>query len=234
MRKTLIVLSLFAVCVAFSCKKESDTQQQEAVLAKKYAKYRVIIRKEAEMKNWAATLEKGEDVDLLQEFESVDKDGKKITVAKVRLTDGVVGFVESRHLADKVIVFIGETPAYIRPTVGSKVHCKIPKGTIAFVVGEQANWKKIYAGKIGNVWVTEQWVQDGYSTDPQLLRDARMYEMAVEQLAAEKDSEKVAAKQKLVELSQGDGIFAGLAQEKLAAIESQSEKDQSTEQEATK
>lgn len=226
MKKALAILALIILSGMIFCKKERTEQPQDVTLAKKYAKYRVAVKKEVELKNWAATLEKGEDVDLLNEQEVADKSGKKIPIAKVRLADGTEGFVDSRHLADKVIVFIEDTPAFTRPTMGSKIHCKVPKGTIAFVVGEQANWVKVYAGKIADVWLTEQWVQGGYSADQQILLSARMYESALEQLASAKESEKNAGKQKLTELGQGEGVIAALAREKLVALESQPAENQ--------
>lgn len=226
MKKRLAILALIVVSSMVFCKKEHTEQPQDVTLTKKYAKYRVAVRKEVELKNWVATLEKGEDVDLLNEQEVFDQSGKKITVAKVRLADGTEGFVDSGHLADKVIVFIEDTPVFTRPTVASKIHCKVPKGTMAFVVGEQANWVKIYVGKINDVWVTEQWVQGGYSSDEKILITARMYEMALEQLASTKEAERNAGKQKLIEISEGDSIFAALASQKLDALASQQAESQ--------
>lgn len=221
MRKALVCLALIVFSGAIFCKKGPSEQPRDVVLAKKYAKYRVAVRKEAELKTWIATLEKGEDVDLIQEIEVADKAGKKSTIAKVRLAEGTVGFLEARHLADKVIVFIEETPVFVRPTMGSRVHCKVPKGTIAFVVGEQANWVKVYAGKVGDVWLTEQWVQGGYSADQQIILSARIYEQALDLLASSKESDRKAGKQKLEELSQGEGLIASLSREKLVSLESQ-------------
>lgn len=223
MKKILGTFFALLLCGLVFCKKEHAEHATEVPLAKKYAKYRVAVRKDVDLKDWAATLEKGEDVDLLNEQEVLDKSGQKIYISRVRLTDKTEGFVASKHLADKVIVFIEETTAFVRPTMGSKMYCKVPKGTMAFVVGEQADWVKVYAGKIGGVILTDQWVHGGYSTDPQIVLNARMYETAIEQLASEKEAEKTAGKQKLVELSQGDGIIAALAREKLEALESQVE-----------
>jgi lipoprotein LenA len=229
MKKYVALCAAIVFCASFSCKRQQAEQPQETVLAKKYAKYRLAVRKEAELKTWAATLEKGEDVELLQEQDIPDKAGKKTAIAKVRLADGTEGFVESRHLADKVIVFTEETPVFVRPTMGSKLHCKVPRGTIAFVVGEQANWAKVYAGKLGDVWLTEQWVQGGYSTDPKLILSARAFETCIEQLSSTKEDERKAAKQKLAELSQGEDFFAALAREKLAALESQPSENEGKE-----
>ncbi len=220
MRKTIALLCALLVSGGLFCKKQ-QSEQAATSLAKKYAKYRVVLKKDAELTTFAALLEKGEDVDLIQELEQADKAGKKSTLAKVRLTDGTEGYVDVRHLADKVIVFIEETPVFARPTLGSRVHCKVPKGTMAFVIGEQANWVKVYAGKIGDIWVTDHWAQGGYSTDPQIILQARTYEQAVEQLSSKKENERKAGQQKLSEISQGESMFASLAREKLEAFEAQ-------------
>ncbi len=226
MKKSIALLCAVLLFGGISCKKDAPEQQDESSLTKKYAKYRVAVKKDPELTTFAALLEKAEDVNLIQELEVVDKTGKKNILAKVRLTDGSEGFVELRHLANQVIVFLEDTPVFARPTLGSKMHCKIPKGTIAFVVGEQANWVKIYAGKIGDTWVTEQWVQGGYqsnySTDQNLILLARSYEQAVEQLSSTKENERKDGYQKLVEISQGDNdLFATLAKNKLESFEAQ-------------
>ncbi len=66
MKKLFAMISVIIVLCAVSCKKDATEEQAaDAVLAKKYAKYRVAVRKEPELKTWVATLEKGEDIDLL-------------------------------------------------------------------------------------------------------------------------------------------------------------------------
>ncbi len=210
-----------ALILPTACKRGEAPQKVDGVLAKKFAKYRVVVNKDQDLKTWMATLEKGEDVDLLLEETIQGKGGKSIAISKVKLAGGAEGFVESRHLADRTIVFTEETPAFVRPTAGSKLHVKIPRGTIAFVVGEHADWVKVYAGKIGGTWVTEQWVQRGYSSDQQLLAPARMYESALELIASSKSEERARGRQKLSELGEGDSIFAELARAKLAEEDAQ-------------
>ncbi len=221
MKKTIALLCAVLLGGGLLCKKETADQKEGGALAKKYAKYRVVLKKDPELTTFAALLEKGEDVDLIQELDQADRAGKKTTLAKVRLTDGSEGYVDSRHLADKVIVFIEDTPVFARPTMGSRVHCKVPKGTMAFVIGEQANWVKIYAGKIGDVWVTDHWAQGGYSTDQQIILQARAFEQAVEQLSSKNEKERNAGKQKLSEISEGAEMFASLARQKLEAFDAQ-------------
>ncbi len=140
-------------------------------------------------------------------------------VAKVRLAGGTEGYVETRHLADKTIVFTEETPVFIRPTMGSKMHVKLPKGTIAFVVGEQADWVKVYAGKIQDKYVSEQWVQGGFSADQAVILEARILEGAISQASSGKADERTGGLAKLRELGEGAGMFADIARLKLIDLE---------------
>ena len=175
MKKYISTIIALSLVFSLGCKKKEE-KKEEGPIAKKYAKYKVAVRKDKDLKNWLATLEKAEEVDLLSEEEViVMKKGKKVIlkIAKVNLADGSTGYVESRHLADKSIVFMEDTKALIRPTSGSKVHATIPKDTIGFIVGEKGNWVQVYVGKIDGKWVTKQWVNSGYSTDESLIADAK-------------------------------------------------------------
>lgn len=208
------------VAISINCKKGNEGDHgADGALAKKYARYRVAVSREPELKNRLATLEKGEDVDLLAEETVVTKKGGRLNISRIKLAGGGEGFIESRHLADKTIIFIEDTPAFVRPTVGSMLHVKIPRGTIAFVVGEQANWVKIYAGKVDGVVVSNQWVQGGYTADQQLLLTARIYESAMQLIASTKESDKNDGMRKLNEIAQGATIFAEMARAKLAGGE---------------
>jgi len=217
MKRWTACIAIMALALSATCKREEAPRKEDAVLAKKFAKYRVGVNRDQALKTWMATLEKGEDVDLLSEETAQRKGGRDVSISKIRLAGGSEGFIESRHLADRTIVFTEDTPAFVRPTSGSRLHVKIPRGTIAFVVAEHANWVKVYAGKIDGIWVTEQWVQGGYSADQQLLVPARMYESALGLLASKKAEDRAQGRQKLMELGEGDTIFAELARTKLSA-----------------
>jgi len=220
MKKLAALCVLPFIALSFSCKKtQQGDQVADAVLAKKYARYRVAVNKEPELKTWLATLEKGEDVDLLKEETITTGKKAQLVVSKVKLAGGEEGYIESRHLADKTIIFTEDTPAFNRPTMGSRLVVKMPRGTIAFVVGEQANWVKIYAGKVGDTYVSNQWVQGGFTADPQLLVTARLYESALGLIASHKEDERKSGREKMMELAGGSGIFAELAQAKLAGAD---------------
>lgn len=234
MKKYAALIAALFICFSFNCKKNDDGDgRADGFLAKKYAKYSVAVKKETGLKTWLATLEKGEDVDLLKEETISPKKGVRLNISRIKLAGGEEGYVESRHLADRTIVFTEDTPAFIRPTMGSRLHLKIPRGTIAFVVGEQANWVKIFAGKIQNTWVTDQWVQGGYTSDPQLLLTARIYESALNLLTAGKKGDRENGLKKLAEIGEGATMFAELARGKIAEGE-KSDQEQEVKEEGAK
>ena len=214
MKKFTVILIAIMFIFPLACKKDSTTGK-ESTLAKKYAKYRVQVSRDKELKTWLATLEKAEDVSLLDEEKYTDKNGKTLEISKIKLADDSIGYIDPKHLADSPVVFTADTKAFIRPTSGSTLYAVIPKGELGFVIGEKGLWVQIYVGKINEKSVTQQWIEGGYSNDPALVLEAKQYGAAIEALNG-KDAEKAAqAKLTLETLAEGYSIIAELAKEKL-------------------
>lgn len=218
MKKIILVAIACCLMIPAGCKRDSAQQNPDEAVAKKYAKYRVAVRKEKELKTWLATLEKGEGVDLLGEEKIITPQGKELDVSRVRLADDSVGYVPTGHLADKVIIFTKESKAFIRPTVGTRVQGVIPQGTIGFVIGEKANWVQVYIGKVNGVWITSQWVSEGFVSDPQALVDARSYEGALELLASANEGKRAEGREKLESIARGTSVMAEIAGKKLEEL----------------
>ncbi len=214
MKRIITALVAIVFIITFGCKKTGDTGQ-EVALAKKYAKYKAAVYKEIELKTWLATLEKSEDVVLLNEEKYKDKKGVVTEVSKVKLADESVGYIDSKRLADAPIVFTADTKAYVRPTSGSTVFAIIPKGELGFIIGEKGLWVQIHVGDVDGKQVTQQWIEGGYSNDPKTVTEARDYAASVSALK-DKDREKAAqAKASLEKLAEGNSVIAELAKEKL-------------------
>ena len=214
MKKITAIIIAIMFIVPFGCKKNTTTSI-DSTLAKKYAKYRVQVSKDKEFKSWLATLEKAEDVSLLDEEKFKDKNGKTTEISKVKLADDSIGYIDPKHLADSPIVFTTDTKAFVRPTTGSKIFAVIPRGELGFIIGEKGLWVQIYVGKIDEKFITQQWVEGGYSNDPALVLEAKQYGTAIDALNG-KDAEKSAqAKSTLETLAEGSSIIAELAKEKL-------------------
>lgn len=228
-------LPIFLIVTIFivGCKKEEVTEKTDEVIVSKYAKYRVGVRKEKELKNWLATLEKAEKVDLLEETSGKNKKGKIVPIGRIRLAGDEVGYVELRHLADEVIVFTEDTKAYIRPTKGTKVVETIPKGKIGFVIREKGHWVQVWIGEINGKNITKEWVNGGYSSDKDLVLKATEYERAVVDLESKEQSVVENAKKLLEKVANGSSIFAMLAKEKLGVSEEPQEEEMQEKTEET-
>jgi len=202
-RMFIIVLSLTLISFT-ACKKEPKAGS--TISAQKFAKYKISIRKDKELKDWLATLEKAEEVGLLEEFEHINAKNKTIVLAKVRLADDQEGYLEAKHLANQPVVFTNDTRAFSRPTPGSKVVSTIPKGSIGFILENKDTWSQVYVGKIDGKWISKHWVEaaTSYSTDTSLIIDAREYEKA---LALIKEAKTDDAKKILTTLSGSTGSF---------------------------
>ncbi|MES0488611.1 MAG: SH3 domain-containing protein [Leptospirales bacterium] len=217
MKRSLSLLIIFSLVSLVACGEKKPITPVDTVIGNKYAKYRVSIRKAADLKDWLATLEKAEEVELLEEFEQLNAKKDTITIAKVRLADDQIGYVESRYLANDPIVFVEDTRVFNRPASASKVIVTLPKGTIGFVLEEKDGWTKIYVGKYDGKWITKHWVESvSYSIDAPLVLDAREYETALALLAEKKYDE---AHEKLTDLANNASFFNELAVEQLAEIE---------------
>ncbi len=225
--KLITCLILCFSFVYFGCKEEKPVQK-DVTLAKKYAKYRIGVYQNDDLSQWAATLSKAEPVDLLAETEKIIKK-KQYSISKIKLSDDTIAYVNSETLADKPIVFIKDSKVYVRNNAQSAVKTTIPAGTIAFIVGEKGDWAQVYAGKINGVWVTKQWVNDGYSAESNLIIDAKNYEVAMETMnknpSEVKEEEMKKAISLLEEMKDHQNIFAELASAHLNADKNKAEEE---------
>jgi len=223
MKKLILIACALALVAPLGCKKKEGESDDKSI-ARKYALYQVSVYKDRDFKEWLATLEKAESVDLLKEEQYINQKRMQIDLAQVKLADGKEGYLESKHLADKPIVFIEEsTRLFVRPNMGSKVFCTVPKGTIGFIKEEKADWAMVYIGNLDGKWVTGQWTKGGYSADENLVVEAKDYEAAMallkEQKPEKKDAAQKSAKEKLSELAKGSSVIAALAKAKLDELE---------------
>jgi lipoprotein LenA len=214
MKKITIALMALMFIIPCGCKKGGLTGK-DSVLAKKYAKYRVTVSKDKDFKTYLATLEKAEDVGLLEEEKYTDLKGKSTEILKVKLADDSIGYIEPKHLGDSPIVFTADAKVFVRPTSGSTIYAVIPKGELGFIIAEKGLWVQVYVGKLGDKFISQQWVEGGYSNDPKLVLEAKQYGAAIAALN-DKDAEKASqAKSVLETLAEGDSVIAGLAKDKL-------------------
>ncbi len=215
MKKFIYTISiiLLGLLLLQGCKKSDKPAMQVApgdII--KYAKSSTTAYKEQELKTWGATLSKTEPVKLV-EMLNVPVKNVSTEVAKVKLSDNTVLFVAAKNLADKPVVFIEDTKAYVRNNASSNVFAIIPKGTIGFVLQENGAWVQVYVGQIDNKWITQQWVSGGFTTEEVRVQEGKLYEesAAIYKNASSKPDQKKQAEANLKDLSSGSGIFAEMA-----------------------
>ena len=226
--KKAVIISLAFLLLSPVCKK--NDAKDESAIAQKYARYEVSVKKNKDMKERLATLSKAEDVNLISEEIYTAPDGKKIEISKVKLADDSIGYIESKHLADSPVVFTEDTRGFIRPTMGAMSEIMIPKGTLAFIISEKGSWVQVYIGKLNNKYVKDQWVEGGYSSDKNIIIDAKDYEAATDKLTSGDEMKKSEARETLNRLAGGTNVFAGLAREKLGIPNASDKNKPETEQ----
>ncbi len=197
-----------------SDKKGLDVSPGDVV---KYAKFATAVYKDQELKTWGATLSKTEPVKLLETI-NVPIKGTPVEIAKVKLSDNTILFTQMKNLADKPVVFIEDTKAYVRNNASSKVFAIIPKGTIGFVLQENAEWIQIYIGQLDGKWITSQWVNAGFTAEEIRVQEAKLFEesAAIFKDASAKPDQKKQAEANLKDLSSSTGIFADMARNLLS------------------
>jgi len=226
--KAVIILQLISLAVLLACGKggadKPGLNLSEGPV--KYARATVSVFKDQDLKTWGSNLSKTEPVTLLETLK-VQIKGAETEVAKIKLSDGTVVFVSMKNLADKPVVFMEDTKAYVRNNASSKVYAVIPKGTIAFVVQEMGDWAQIYAGQIDGKWITQQWVNGGYTSEDARIQEAKNFEEAASVIkdSKTKPDQKAQAFAVLKEFSESQGIFSETARNLIAANSGESSGD---------
>ncbi|HDS02265.1 MAG TPA: hypothetical protein ENN72_00980 [Firmicutes bacterium] len=215
-----VVLALLAACSQQPASEE-ETAEKNQEPRKVYAKWDNRVYKDKDLKEIVAVLSKCESVTKLGEEEVTVSSGSNeetFTVYHIKLADGVEAYAKENLFALKTIVFTADsTDCFVRPTMDSRLYYKIPLGTLGFITEEgDDGWVKIWIGKVDDgvkeKWVTDQWVQAGYSDEIELIRDAKLYEKALETLDKNPE-EGIAALKEINENSAT--FFARLASENI-------------------
>jgi len=220
MKKVIYTFSILLLGFALiqGCKK-SDKDKLNVAPGDiiKYAKSSTAVYKDQELKTWATTLSKTEPVKL-QEMLNVQLKGAATEIAKVKLSDNTIVYVAAKNLADKPVVFIEDAKAYVRNNASSKVFAIIPKGTIGFVLQENAEWVQVYVGQVDDKWITQQWVNGGFTAEEIRVQEAKLYEesAAILKNASSKQDQKKQAEANLKDLTSSTGIFAEMAKKLIA------------------
>ncbi len=231
LKAIIIFLALSIACIV-SCGKGGEDKQSSlsGEGPVKYAKSGVSVFKDQELKTWSSFLSKTEPVSILETLK-VQIKGAETEVAKVKLSDGTVVFIQIKYLADKPVVFVEETKAYVRNNTSSKVYAVIPKGTIGFVVQEMGDWTQIYIGQVDGKWITQQWVNGGYSSEDVKIQEAKNFEEAAAVLKSSKSKPDQVSQALAVlkDLSSPAGLFSEAANTLLAAHSEKSISDTGTD-----
>ena len=208
---------LFGLMLLQGCKK-GDRQGMDIKSGDiiKYAKFSTAAYKDQELNTWGATLSKTEPVKLIEKLNVQTKGSPKgtlVEVAKVKLSDNTELFLQAKNLADKPVVFIQDTKAFVRNNASSNVFAIIPKGTIGFVLQENGEWIQVYVGQVDGKWVTQQWVNSGFTAEEIRVQEAKLFEesAAVLKNPSAKPDQKKQAEANLKNLTSSTGIFADMA-----------------------
>ncbi len=216
MKKIPLILLVIAVFLNPVCKKKGD--KADVTIAKKYSMFAISLKKDKNLKEKIRDvyLAKGEEIDLLDEIIVKGSNGKETEVSKIKLADDTIGYIKSKNIADSPIVFVEDVKAYLRPTSTSPEKALIPKGKLGFIISEKGSWYQVYVGELENKkWITEQWIESGYSVDKNLIRTALEFETAAENLASKDGAKSAKAKEKLQEIIDGSTIYSDMVKELL-------------------
>ena len=224
MKQLFAILMMASVLVACKGQKQEEPVVEEPTSEQKFAKFRIGVSENPDLKKSFTVLAKAEAIEQLEVLPSEDPDK---AVAKIKLSDDSIGYVKARHLGGQPVVFTQETKAFDRNNATSRVKQTIPVGSIGFIMDERKNWVKIYVGKIEDNWVTDEWVEGGYEMNSDLLLEARDLEEARNTLLDEKakDEAKSEALEKLEKLKSSSTVIAQAAKEFAEELEAKGQED---------
>lgn len=213
-KSVLMMVMALAFTLLLSCKDQGSKGLPTDEGPIKHARLNVSVYKEEGLATWGSNLSKTEPVIVLEELK-VQVKGKETEVAKIKLSDGNIFYVNMKYLADKPVVFIEDTKAYVRNNISSRVYAIIPRGTIGFVIQEMDGWVQIYAGQIDGKWITQQWVNGGFTVEETKIREAKNYEESIAILNNRdaKQDQVSRALAVLQDISNSTGVFADMAKE---------------------
>ena len=231
MKKSVLSIALaIAVSAIISCKDKGSKGLPTNEGPIKYARVAVSVFKDEGLAAWGSNLSKTEPVILLETLK-VQIKGTETEVAKVKLSDGNIFYVNLRHLADKPVGFIEDTKAYVRNNTSSRVFAIIPRGTLGFITHEMGDRVQIYAGQIDGKWVTQQWVNGGFAVEEDKIREAKNYEESIAILnnRSSKQDQVSRALAVLKDISNSSGMFSEMAASVLAEYSDHQSSDVSDE-----
>jgi lipoprotein LenA len=220
-----IIAPVIAIIIAFTflsgCKKkEAETQAPADTLSSKYAKFRANVYKDATLKTWLATLEKGEKVELVSEESGKGSKNEDIVISNIKLSDGKTGYIDGSYVAVKPVVITDQlVKAYERNNSTSAISATLSQGTIGFVVEEKGEWVKVDFGKIADKWVNGKWIKSGFSDNEDIVSDAVALEKVRNILNESAKGDKEEAMKLLRDLAQKSSAIGDVARKDLASIE---------------
>jgi lipoprotein LenA len=212
---TALMILMVAVLAAAGCgRREGQSDAEKPALATRFAKYPVNVFRDAEMKTWMATLSVAEPVEVISAETPVTVNNQAVQQIKVRLSTGDEGYMDSKHLALKIVAITGDqVEVYHRNNEMSGVAGKLDAGTIAMVVDEKANWIQV------DVFSPKQlyhvWLEEGASSAAGDVKDALELARQSAVLSGAQKGDRKKAQESLEKLAGGNGVFAGKAAEVL-------------------
>jgi|GEM_PF-1360916 len=243
--KKIVIILIVLMALSTACNR-GKTSKKDEVIAKKYCIVNLGVYKTKMQKKAIKWMTRGESLSLLGTEMVTPVNKKAYEVSKVQISSGEIGYATSKYLGEKPAVFIKDTRTFSSNNKTSRILGKIPRGSLGFIMEEKAGWAKVYAvfyekGKKKTVWM--QWIQDGYSSDEDLMVDARIYESIQKMMAAapgkitDKDISKI--EKDIDDLAGKTNIFAELAtaskeeltklKEKIAELKQKKEETTTTE-----
>lgn len=200
---TLTLLIIGVVLMGAACEKPDDKSEAKPEINEtRVARYAVNVYDTMDTKkreHYVATLNKAEEVKLISLEEHQGEKGENDEYAKIRLSDGKEGFVESKHIAKKAVVLIQDLRLYNRPNITSGITTSsknAKKGMVGFVTDDEYNngeWMEIKGGSWPDTYFNGWVKNDGsVSEDLKLIADAVLLEKTMD--AVNKGDGKISTK----------------------------------------
>ncbi len=181
------VVAILAVIVAVACDSKTKTKDEHSAQSPT-DENQTIKRPEKEIKGicmwdklavretgttkgkWVTSINLGEQFEFLNQTHTDETTGKKRVFVKIRLLDGIEGWVREDLVAinAKIGALKNDTPIYKRPDLLAQSDKLFYKMDVVAVFEQKEGWIRVKGIRKDDTWYTSGWIKKNQITDKEI------------------------------------------------------------------
>lgn len=171
MRRSLIAIVAVLICAACSKNKSTETiivnpltgEEQPTQTPKAICLWKEIAVREiaSEKGKYLTSIYLGEEMEALSDTASEQSTSKRVRFHKVKLKDGMEGWVRDEFIAiqSTAATVLSETPIYKRPDIMSAAGKNFQPMDFVAIKKKEGDWLEVVGKRVGDTWFTTGWIK---------------------------------------------------------------------------